>query len=262
MRFFWKQIASIVTAVALSSCGGGGSGGGSSGSSSGPVGSTTEFSFDSAYKAMVDAGVNKSWTVSGDRCGTATETDANAISATGTFGGYAATMSYTQKLDSSSVTICGGGGGAAPITSPQDLTAVGDTLFVGATPESNYWRVGGTSATPTYGEFDGTYQAPTVYVGLSDINLGKEYWYLDTHVNPVNKDGYTVLTLSISADGTSASTAIVDLISKRYDASATPKLLNTVQRFYRISASGPLVPIKIDIQYAAASGSTQHLILQ
>ncbi len=254
MRSWWKRMTFMAAVAALSSCGGGGSGGASSTSASGgPAGATTEFPLDSAFKAMLVAGVTKTWTVSGSQCGTASEHDGPSGAASGTFGGNTAIASYSESINAT-LADCST---AAPFTAAAPAAAT-DLLYLGSTPELNYWKVGTTSATPTYGEFLVTYQAPVVYVGTTG-GLGREDWYLGSSAGGT-ADGHTDFSFSVSADGSSNSSAIVDLISKRYDASNA--LLYTNQAYYRIAATGPLVPIKIDVQYSAASGSTDHLIFQ
>jgi hypothetical protein len=59
----------------------------------------------------------------------------------------------------------------------------------------------------------------------------------------------------IEAD--TATTAIANLISKKYNASNV--LTSTEQDRYRIAADGSLTLISIDIQYA--NGSTTHLFM-
>jgi hypothetical protein len=245
-------MACLAMVAVVSSCGGGGGGGSSASSSGGSAGATTEFPLDRAYKAMLVSGVTKNWAVSGSKCGTAAETDGPSGAATGTYGGNAASASYSESL-STHLNDCASG-------SFVNSTSA-DVLYLGDTPESNYWKVGTTIAATNYGEFPTAYQAPVVYVGLSG-SLGTENWFLGT-TNSGTADGHTYFHFAVAADGASSSTAIVDLYSERYDAmSPTAQLLYTEHRYYRIAATGPLVPTKIDIQYSAASGSTDHLIFQ
>jgi hypothetical protein len=200
---------------------------------------------------MLDAGVNMTWHVTGTKCGTATEHDGPSAAAGGTYGGNAAIRRYDESITTTLIDCTS----LAPVTSTAPATET-DVLYLGATPESNYWKVGTTISTTNYGEIPTPSQAPIVYVGISGP-LGTENWYSGTsNLDPV--DGRTDFRFSVAADGSSNSSAIVDLISKRYD--STSALLYTEHRYYRISASGPLVPTKIEIQYATGPGSPDDLV--
>jgi len=82
--------------------------------------------------------------------------------------------------------------------------------------------------------------------------LGTETLYTDSTKSTPN--GRVDLSYVVEAD--TATTAIINLISKNYNASGT--LTATEQNRYRINATGTLTPTVFDIQYS--NGSTTHLI--
>jgi hypothetical protein len=68
--------------------------------------------------------------------------------------------------------------------------------------------------------------------------------------------GKAVVSFNVEAD--TATTAIYDVITQTYNASNVLTL--TEHDRYRVSQSGPLELVSIDVQYA--NGSTTHLLMQ
>jgi hypothetical protein len=68
--------------------------------------------------------------------------------------------------------------------------------------------------------------------------------------------GQTAISYVVEPD--TVTTAIVNLITRTTDAAG--HLTSTEQDRHRIAATGPAVPVSIDIQYAYTS--TTHLVLQ
>ena len=91
----------------------------------------------------------------------------------------------------------------------------------------------------------------TVSVGGTAI-IGTENLY--TNSSKTQGNGTVLISYVVLAD--TPSTAIINLIGKVYNPSGI--LTSTEQNKYRIDASGTLVPISTDIQYA--NTSTLHIV--
>ena len=103
-----------------------------------------------------------------------------------------------------------------------------------------------------YGVYTTPFIIPmTVTVGGTGT-LGTEFLYTNSSKSVSN--GYVAQSYVVEAD--TATTAVVNLIARIYNAAGT--LTVTEQDRYQITATGTLIPISIDIQYA--NGSTNHLI--
>lgn len=119
--------------------------------------------------------------------------------------------------------------------------------------DSNYVPLGFNSVGVNYGVYLTPPTIPaSVTVGLTGI-IGTITLYTDSTKAVGN--GRQDISYIIEAD--TSTTAIVNLISKLYNAGST--LIATEQDRFRIAATGALVPISADIQYA--NGSTTHLLL-
>ena len=223
------KFALLSTAVvSLVACGGGGGGGGTAG----PVTSTLSFPIGTGVKSLAASGLSKNFSISGSCTGTGTKTasPANTPSVFEGVTGFSATVTLTMTV-------------AAPCTSlAQSYTSYVDT---------NYVPLGFNSIGVNYG----VYLTPPVYptsvsVGATGI-IGTENLY--TNSTKTVSNGTTVSSYVVTAD--TATTAIIDLIGKIYDATST--LTATEQDYYRIDASGALTPLSTDILYTNGN----HLIL-
>ena len=120
--------------------------------------------------------------------------------------------------------------------------------------DTNYVPLGYNAIGGNYG----VYLTPPVFpisviVGSTGI-VGTLTFYTDsTKTTPAGRQDVSYV---VEAD--TASTAIINFISKIYNASSV--LTSTEQDRYRIAATGPLTFVSIDTQ--SANGSTTHLIFQ
>jgi hypothetical protein len=216
----------------LASCGGGG--GGDSAATTPPA-STLSFPLQSAYKTLIANGLTKTFTVSGSCSGSGSKTSAPAATAA-TFEGVAALSAVgTLTMLLSNCT---------PASIAQTYTGYFD---------SNYVPLGHNSVGVNYGVYLTPTSIPTsVTVGGTGV-YGTETLY--TNSTKATGNGSIVQSYVVEAD--TSTTAIVNLISKIYNAAGT--LTATEQDRYRIAAVGALTPVSADIQYA--NGSTTHLVV-
>lgn len=241
-------LLSIAIAMSLVGCGGDGGDGGGAASTPGtgspgggspgtptPGGTATVFPFQSAYKALIANGVSRNFTVTGDCHGTGMR----SLSAPTTLASFEGVIALAASGSlAMSLTDC------TPATRLDSYTRYYD---------SNYLPLGTLGSDGVYG----VYNAPPLFpasiaVGDSGV-IGSEIYYLDSSRAIVT--GTLIYTYAVEAD--SASTAIVNLISKAYTVGGT--LVQTEQTRYRISTTGTLTPLNTDLQYAGASGV--HMLL-
>lgn len=216
----------------LVACGGGDD----TSTTTGPIASTLTFPLQSGYKAFVAAGFSKAFTVSGGCTGSGNRTSAPANTAATFEGkaGFSAVGTLTMNLV-----------GCTPASVAQSYTGYYDT---------NYNPTGVNSPGVNYGVYLTPMNIPTsVTVGSTGL-LGNMSLY--TSSTKATSNGRIDQSYVVEAD--TASTAIVNLISKSYNASGT--LTTTEQARYRMSSTGSLTPTTIDIQYA--NGSTLHVVLR
>lgn len=222
--------AAFLLLVGLSGCGGGGG----SSAPSGPVTSTSSFPVKSAFTSLVANGASKTITISGDCSGTGSKTAA-AATTSATFEGVAG-FSAVGTLTTSSSAPCA-------TSSATSFTSYYDT---------NYIPLGFNSVGVNYGVYLTPPVFPTsVMVGNTGI-IGTVTLYTDSTKTVGN--GRENLSYVIEPD--TASTAIVNIIAKLYNASSV--LIATEQDRHRVATTGPLVPLSADIQYA--NTSTLHLV--
>jgi len=227
----FRYMLLIAMLAGLSACGGGGD----SGSSTPPV--ATPYPLSAAFQSYVQSAAVTNYAVSGGCTGTAT----NSKTALYSLKGYGGVRGYRY---SNTLTL----------------------NFTNCTPASQ--------VVVTSNDFDASHRPTAVVIS------GVEY---DTYPNlsfdfPVSaKVGDTAPVASINrysdstmtqligtesvsfvveAYGTSTSTAIVNVISKNYDASNS--LLSTQQSRFRIDTSGSFSPVSIDVQFSTTS--TTHLL--
>ena len=223
----WGFVVSGAAAL-LVGCGGGG-GDGSSASTA-----ATSFPFQAGYRARIAGGSTDNFTVSGTCAGTATFTNGAATASTFEgVAGFASPQTVTVNLTNctpATNAVSGTGyydGSYSPLGS--SIPGVEYTKFLTAPPSlPTSVKVGDTAifATPT------TYTDSTKSVAT----------------------GQRILSYVVEAD--TANTAIVNLISKGYNASS--QLLFTQQARYRIAADGTLTVMLIDVQFSTTS--TNHLV--
>lgn len=231
MHVHFRTLASAFGLAWLAACGGGGSDAGS-----GPVVSTSSFPLRAAVTADVQAGGTVNYGVSGSCAGTATLTDAVPVATTFEgITGYSVLETSTLNL-----TNC----------TPSVSTTTTTTYF-----DTNFAPIG--SSTP--GEEYSTAQSlppplpATVRVGDSDPAYATLTIYTDS--SKASAIGTLVLGYAIEAD--TATTAIAKLVTKQYD--TTNRLLYRQEHRYRITTTGTLTSLSLDVQYSLTS--TLHLVL-
>jgi len=228
----------------LISCGGGSGGGVSGGSTPSQITSTLSFPLRSAVIARATNGA--SYTLF-----------ANGTSATqATDGLCSGTLTETVSPANLQTTFEG-----QPTLSNADIVAVNYTNCSTGTPSSSsteyfdtsYLPVGATQS-GSYALVSGSYAVPTsVKVGDTGT-IGSATIYTDS-TKSVSK-GRTDKSFVVEPD--TATTAIVNVISKAYDASS--QLLYTDQTRYRIDAAGAFTVVSDDIQFSKTS--TNHLVFR
>ena len=218
----------------LSACGGGGGG---TTAASGPITSTLSFPLQSAYSAFVAAGVTKSFAISGTCTGSANLTQ-SAASGGATFEGISGRLSAVRTM-TINLSNC----------TPASIASTSTVYF-----DTNYVPLGNNTVGTNYAVFLTPPSIPTsVTVGGTGI-LGTSTLYTDsTKTVPAGR-----VDVSYVVEADTASTAIVNIIGRNYNASNV--LTATEQDRYRSAATGPLTFVSIDTQ--AANGSTTHLIFQ
>lgn len=232
----------------LVACGGGGGGGGGEGSNPpaavGPVISTLSFPFKSAYVAMVQNGYTKNYTVSRDCSGTAVDSYAPAVAATGASASVffpGASFAVRQTL--------GFTGTNCP--APGTATSYYDSNYtpLGSEASATY-RAYATTTTPTTIAFS---IPSTVAVGAVGT-LGTAGEFDKSNSQPF---GITVVTYVVVPE--TATTAVVNLTYTSYINANT--VYKVQQDRYRISMTGALVPLSIDfVQYTGTV--TARLLFQ
>lgn len=219
----------LVFAAALSACGGGGS------DTVAATASVNTFPLQAAYKALVTAGQNNNFSVAGTCPGSARFTAGGAIPAVFEgVAGYSATSILTANL-----TNC----------TTASISITGSTYY-----DANYAVIGAVSTPVSYAKAVNASLALPVSVRVNDTGvLSTLTVYTDS--TKTTTAGQVILSYVVEPD--TSSTAIVNVISKGYNASNI--LLLTQQTRYRIDAVGNGGILSIDLQ--AASISTNHFIL-
>lgn len=225
----FSKVFILGTTVALmTGCGGGGDSG-----TSAAVSVVTSFPFQSSYQARIKAGSQDNYIISGTCSGTATQTNGATTSATFEgVPGFAASQTMTVQYSN-----------CTPYSNAVSATSYFNAIYslIGtSTPGVRYESLPIALSIPV-----------SVKVGDTAV-LGTITVYADSSKNSVT--GQRILSFVIEPD--TASTAIVNYISKEYNAGN--QLLTTVQSRYRLTSDGTVTSIGFDIQYSTTS--TNHLI--
>lgn len=218
---------SCIPTVLLTACGGGGGSGG-------PVASANAFNVLAGYQHLVASGQSRNLAVTGTCSGTASLTrgPANTPATFEGVAGFSATETTVVTLSNCS-----------PASRTDTTTQYYDV---------NYVQLGFSILGGDYGVWASPPSIPvSVHVGDSGM-LGT--------INAFTDSGKSVSTgredVSYVIEADTASTAIVDVIYRDYDGSNV--LQSTEQDRYRMSASGDLTLISVDLQFADGT----HLILR
>lgn len=229
IKHFVQTFVLGTTTALLFGCGGGGD----SGATAAAVAASTTFPLQAGYQARIKAGSQDNYAVSGTCAGTATLT--NGAPTAATFegaSGFAASQTVTVRF---------------PSCSALSSAAVTGTAYFNA----SYAPIGTSIPGVRYETLPSGLSVPvSVKVGDTAV-LGNLTVYADSSKASVT--GQRVLSYVIEAD--TATTAIVNLISKDYNSSS--QLLSTSQARFRIATDGTLTSTTIDIQYSTTN--TSHL---
>lgn len=220
-----KLLLAISTLMTLAACGGGG------GDSTTPN-TATAYPLRSGYQNLISQSEINNFSISGTCTGTATETR-NAV--------VAATFEGTPGV-STTTTLTGSYSNCTPASFAGTSLSYFDT---------NYKPLGSAIAGTDYAVYSVSDLPISVKVG-DTAQLGTADVY-STNTKQV-KTGTRTLSYAVETDGNS--TAIVNLITKAYNASN--QLLFTQQSRYRINSSGQLTAVSKDIQYSTTSSA--HLL--
>lgn len=234
-------IAVVTAAVVLVACGGGGG----SSAPTGPVTSSLSFPLRSAVNTITANGRSYTLTANGTTAtqstdglcsGTLSSTDAPANVST-TFEGNPALSSV--GVSTLSFTNC----------TPSSFASTGTAYY-----DVSYLPLGNSDSGGTYGVYLTPPVIPTT-VRVGDAGLVGTVTYY-TNSTKATGDGRSDKSFVVEAD--TANTAVVNLISKRYNSSS--QLLYTEQSRTRIDAAGNITQVSIDVQYATTS--TVHLVFR
>ena len=118
--------------------------------------------------------------------------------------------------------------------------------------DSNYLPRGFSSVGSNYGVYLTAPTIPSTIMVGNTGTIGTETLY--TNSTKTVGNGTSEVSYVVEAD--TATTAIINLIDRSYNAGGT--LIATEQDRYRIDADGTLTPVSADIQYSYTS--TTHLV--
>jgi hypothetical protein len=195
----------------------------------------TTYALRSTYQTFIATALTKSFTISGTCSGSGSRTTSPGATNTTFEGVTGFSMVSTLTMSFSNCT---------PASIAQTSTSYYD---------SNGVPLGLDSPGVNYGVYLTPLTIPdSITVGATAV-LGTETFYTDSSKTVGN--GRLDMSYTVTAE--TATTAIVNLIGKLYNAAGT--LTATEQDKYRITTGGALTPVSADIQYA--NGSTTHLIL-
>jgi hypothetical protein len=229
MRASRKLVLVVGAAISLlAGCGGGG------GDSGGATTTVSSFPLQAGYRARIAGGSTDNFTVSGTCTGAATFTNGAATAATFEgVSGFAAAQTGTVSF-----TNC------TPATN-----AVSGTGYY----DGSYTPLGSSIPNVEYTKY---LTAPPPIPTSVKVGDTAVYATLNTYTDSTKSvtTGQRILSYVVEVD--TANTAIVNLISKGYNASN--QLLFTQQSRYRIAADGTLSAVSIDVQYSTTS--TTHLV--
>lgn len=224
---FLKIFLAFNTVLAIAGCGGGGSGGSNS---TEVTTSTATFPLRSGYQAFLSQSEINNFSISGTCTGSATQTR-SAVKAD-TFEGIQG-VSNTTTL-TGSYTNCTPGSFASTSSSYYD---------------TNYKPIGAVTPGTDYVVYTTSSDLPTT-VKVGDT---AQFAEIDVYSSSTKQSKTGTRTQSYAVEADSNNTAIINLISKGYNASN--QLLYTQQSRYRINSSGQLTAVSLDIQYSTTSNA-------
>lgn len=248
-----KYLVVVLGSVGLIACGGGGGGGSAVSTPSSttiPVVSALSFPLKAGLSARTASGVAATLTAigsvatrttDGDCSGSINRTTGPATAGT-VFEGVAALSAVS--VTSISFSNC------TPTSSIETSTNYFDTNYV-------------PRGLNIQGSDYGVYLVPPTIpssVKVGDVGVvGTQTIYFNSSKNSIPPIKATIVS-SYIVEADTATSAIVNLITKRYHLGSSSSLLSTEQDRYRISSTGVLTAASVDIQYA--SNSTLHLVFK
>lgn len=194
----------------------------------------TTFPLRSGYQAFLTQALTSNYSSTGTCTGSATESRTAATAAT--FEGVAGYSTTT--------TLTGGYSNCTPAT------------FAGTSVsyyDSNYKPTGSSITGTEYAVITSAIDMPTT-VSVGDT---AQFGTVDVYSSntKLTKTGMRVLSYVVEP-GTTSNDAVVNLIARAYNLSN--QLLFTQQSRYRLTSSGVLTPVSVDIQYSTTSST--HLV--
>ena len=228
VHFFKLAGTAVLTATLMAACGGGG--GDPPATVSPPVDPT--FALKAGYQARVVSGATDDFIVSGGCSGTARIATAPAIAAT--FEGVVG----VSALQTSTLNC-----------PPTPISVTGLTFY-----NANYAPIGSSVDGSEYAKFE---SPPLDWPAAVKVGQSGTVATLTTYADSrfAMPTGKRTISYEIKADGTSATTAIANIITRSYD---RVTLLATETMSYRIAENGVLTPVLLDVQFSTTS--TLHLI--
>ena len=223
--------AAVLSASLLAACGGGGSdtpaAPAPSAAPATPV--VTAFALNTGYRARIANGATDNFNLSGSCSGTASI--ATAAATASTFEGV--TGYASAQVSGINFTNC----------SPATNSATGTTYF-----NASYVPIGLSIVGGEYSKFESPPSDLPATVGVGDSGVVAT---LSTYADStkVVATGKRVLSYAIEAD--TSTTAIANVITRSYDLGN--QLLATQQSRYRMTESGTLTLLSIDVQFSTTS---------
>ncbi|HWH81860.1 MAG TPA: hypothetical protein VNU71_06450 [Burkholderiaceae bacterium] len=243
IRWGWAAGVALAAAI-LAGCGGGGGDSGGGGTTP-PVTSTSSFDVSTAYRARTQAGATENYNYTATNGGvtcTGTSTFVFSPTASATFDG-ATVLASTQTVTSATPTPgCELGSGTGTNYYNTNFVPVGLSVNPGL-PSEQYGVLASAGTLPSAAKVGDTGTISTLNVYSNSAKT--------------TKTGSRTVTYAIEAD--TATTSLVNVITKSYDNSATPQLLSTEQKRYRMTAgAATLTLVSDDVQFATTS--TIHIV--
>lgn len=246
-----KMLVVALCSWVLVGCGGGGGDAAPAAPAApaGPVTSSLSFPLRTGFNAIAASGATSSLTANGTTATRITDGDCSGTQH-GTVGpaNVATTFEGAPALSAVSVTTL-----AFSNCTPASAVATSTSYY-----DSNYLPLGYSVQGGDYAVF---LVPPTIpnSVKVGDVGIvGTQTIYYNstkTTIPPIK--GSWAISFIVEPD--TATTAIVNRISKRFD-SGVSLASYTVQERYRITSTGALTLISVDIQFAG--GSTIHLVFR
>jgi hypothetical protein len=216
----------IGVVLTLAGCGGGGS-------DPTTQNSSTTYPLRSGYQALLSQSEVNNFSISGTCTGSATQTRTAVVGAT--FEGIPG-VSDTTTLT-----------GSFSDCTPASFASTSISYY-----NTNYSPIGSETPGTDYAVYSNISDLPTT-VKVGDT---AQFGTVDVYSSSTKQVKTGTRSLSYAVETDSGTTAIINLIAKRYNASN--ELLYTQQSRYRINTSGQLTVTSMDVQYSTTS--TSHLV--